>query len=155
MNLNICTVRMKIYHMFITYWASTVVSYPSSPLVESKWLLSRLSKHHASLGSGVQWRVTLYALHFFPGAFAYPHQPISWPHRLLQGSAPLTSLPSREQYCLSFFTSPRNDGKKSVKCLLEMKRERCQLQGTMGDALFIGIFNSDILYADAHHLLSI
>lgn len=36
-----------------------------------------------------------------------------------------------------------------------MKKERRQLQGTMGDDLFMGIFNSDILYADAPHILSI
>lgn len=36
-----------------------------------------------------------------------------------------------------------------------MKRKRFQLQRTMGDALFMGIFNSDILHADAPHILSI
>lgn len=36
-----------------------------------------------------------------------------------------------------------------------MKKERCQLQGTTEDALFMDIFNSDILYADAPHIFSI
>lgn len=46
-------------------------------------------------------------------------------------------------------------GEKSIKGLSASERKRCQLQGTMGRHCFMGIFNSDILYADAPHILSI
>lgn len=63
-------------------------------------------------------------------------------------------------YRLSFFTSLRNEGKKKYERFAslreeEMRRNSCQLRGTMGDTLFMDIFNSDILYADAPHILSI
>lgn len=91
------------------------------------------------------------------------HSLISQPAGLVQSSTALLHFPSR-QYCLSFFTSLRHDREKKKYILYkrsaslkdeEMKRKRCQLQGTMGDAPFMDIFNSDILYADAPHILSI
>lgn len=135
--------------MCITCWASTVTSNPWFLLVETKWLQSHLSKQHVSVASGMQWRVT------------FNSPPRSRPCREL-GSAPLTSLPSQEQDTIAFhFSSYSGMMGKIVYTVSSLREEEtkknwCQLWGTMvANTLFMDSFNSDILYADAPHIVSI